>query len=95
MDLIGPYSNYIRLYQTGVAIIKNIVSFVCMTMIDPAMGWFEIIEVTTYDFNEVMGSNNEYIDKSYARVIQFFNNTCIGIYPRPRKVVFETYLGLN
>ena len=36
-----------------------------------------------------MTGNNEYTDKSSARVSQLFNNTCLCIYPRPRQVVFD------
>ena len=38
--LIGPYNKSIRQHQMGVYIIKNNVSITCMTMIDPATGWF-------------------------------------------------------
>ena len=34
-----------------------------MTMIDPDKGWFESVEVPTYELNEVMGGNDEYIYK--------------------------------
>ena len=34
--------------------------------------------------------NDEYIDKSSARVSQLINNTWLCIYPRPRKVVFDS-----
>ena len=40
VDLIGPYSKYMRQHHTGGDIIKNNVSLTCMTMIDPDMGWF-------------------------------------------------------
>ena len=42
-----------------------------------------------FDLNEVAIGNDEYIDKSYVRVIQMFNNTWLCRYPRPRKVVFD------
>ena len=58
MDLIGPYSKSIRQQQTVRAIIKNNFSLTCMTMIDPAMGWFEIVKVPTYDLDEVSGGND-------------------------------------
>ena len=58
-------------------------------MINPATGWFEIFKVPTYVLNEVMGVNDEYIDKSSATVIQLFNNTRISTYSRPCKVVFD------
>ena len=60
-----------------------------MMMINPATGWFEIVEMMAFDLCEVMGGNDEYIDISSSRVSQFFNNTWVCIYPRPRKVVFD------
>ena len=63
MDLIGPHSKSIRQHQPGGAIIKNNVSLTCLKMIDPATGWFEIVEMPTYDLDEVTGGNNEYTDK--------------------------------
>ena len=62
VDLVGPYSNYIRHQQLGSAIIKNNVSFTRMMIIDPATGWFEIVEVPMYDLNEVTGGNDEYFE---------------------------------
>ena len=59
-----------------------------MPMIDPSTGWFEIANIPTFDLEEVTIGNNEYIDKSSARVIQFFNNTWLCRYPCPHKVVF-------
>ena len=32
-------------------------------MINPAIGWFEIVKVPTYGLDEVMGGNDDYIDK--------------------------------
>ena len=46
-----------------------------MTMIDLATGWFEIVEIPTFDLDEVTAGNDEYIDKSSARVRHLFNNT--------------------
>ena len=43
VDLIGPYIKYIIQQQPGSAIINDNASLTCMTMIDPAMGWFEIV----------------------------------------------------
>ena len=48
-----------------------------MTMIKPTTGWFEIVEIPTYELNEVTGGNDEYIDKSSSRLNQLFNNTWI------------------
>ena len=60
-----------------------------MTMINPTTGWFEIFEIPTYNRDDVTGGNDEYIDKSSARVSQLFNNTWLSRYLFPRKVVFD------
>ena len=46
-----------------------------MTMIDPTTSWSKIVEISTYDLNEVTLGNEDYIDKSYTRVSQLFKNT--------------------
>ena len=46
-----------------------------MTMINPATGWFNIVEIPMYNLDEITGVNDEYIYKSSSRVIQLFNNT--------------------
>ena len=76
------YIKFIIQQQTGGAIIRNNVSMTCRTMIDLATGWFDIVEIPTYDLDEVMGGNGEYKGKSYVRVIQLFNNIWICRYPR-------------
>ena len=63
MNLLGPHSNSIRQEQMGVAIIQNNISLTCITMIGPSTGWFEISKVMTYDLDEIMVNNYEYIDK--------------------------------
>ena len=75
VDLIGPYSKSIRKHQPGGVIIFKNISLTYMTMIYPVTEWFEIIEIPTFDFDEVMADNDEYIDESSVRVIQFLNNT--------------------
>ena len=54
-----------------------------MKMIDPAMGWFEIVEVSTYDLDKITGCNDEFIDKSSSRVSQFLNMKWISRYHCP------------
>ena len=49
IDLIGTYSKSIRQQQPGVAAIKSDFSLTCMIMIEPAMGWFEIVNVPVFD----------------------------------------------
>ena len=89
VDLIGPYSKSIIQQQPGYATIWKNVSMTCMTMIDPATDWFKIVEIPTFNLDDVTGGNDEYIDKSSVRVSQFFNNIWLCRYPRPRKVVFD------
>ena len=47
-----------------------------MTFIDPATGWFEIVEVPT-------------IDQTSARISKLFDEVWLSRYPRPRKVLFD------
>ena len=49
VDLIGPYSKSIRQQQPGGTFIRNNYSLTCMTMIDLATGWFDIVEIPTFD----------------------------------------------
>ena len=58
VDMIGPYIKSIRQQQPGGSIICKNTSLNCMTMIDPATGWFEIVEILTFDLNEVTVGNN-------------------------------------
>ena len=60
-----------------------------MTMIDPATGCFEIFEIPTFDLNEAMAGNDEYIDKSSDRFSHMFNNTWICRHQGPCKGVFD------
>ena len=76
VDLIGTYRNYIRQQQPCGASIWNNFSLTCMTIIDPAKGWFKIVEIIMINLDEVTAGNNEYTDKLSARVCQMFNNTC-------------------
>ena len=51
--LICPYINSIRQQQPGGAIISKNASLTCMTMIDPATGWLEMVEIPKFDLDEV------------------------------------------
>ena len=64
-------------------------SLTCMTMIDPVTGWFEIVKIPTFDLDEVTAGNDEYIDKSSARVSHLFKNTWLCRYLHPLKVMFD------
>ena len=60
-----------------------------MTMIKPATGWFEIVEIPVYDLDEVTIGNDEFIDKPSYMVSHLFNNTWLCRYSCPHKVMFE------
>jgi hypothetical protein len=45
-----------------------------LTMIDPATGWFEIVEAT---------------NKSATSIQDLFHNTWLARYPRPQFIVFD------
>ena len=49
INLIGIYSNLIMQQKTVGAIIPNYLIFTCMTLIDPATGWFKIVQVPCFD----------------------------------------------
>ena len=56
--LIGSYSKSIRQKQPGGTVIRNSSSLNCMTMIDLATGWFEIVEIPMFDLKEVTIGND-------------------------------------
>ena len=43
-----------------------------MEMIDPATVWFKVVNIPTFDLEEVTLGKDEYLDKSFARVSQMF-----------------------
>jgi hypothetical protein len=49
-------------------------SLLAITMIDPATGWFEIVEAT---------------NKSATSIKDLFHNTWLARYPRPQFIVFD------
>ncbi|MCP4744856.1 MAG: transposase family protein, partial [Desulfobacteraceae bacterium] len=84
VDLIGPY--------TLKAKDGTVLDFMCLTMIDPATGWFEMIELplasVTYtkkdkEITEII------IDKSSAEVSRLFNKQWLSRYPRSKYVIFD------
>ena len=71
VDLIGPYT---------ICSHKGDQKLMCMMMIDPAMGWFEITEVPYLD---------DLVNKSSAQISQIFNNTWLAWYPRPVYCIYD------
>ena len=88
VDLLGSYTKSIRQHKPGGTVIHKNASTTCMKMIDPSLGWFEFVEIPTFDLKEVAIGNDEYIDKSSARVSCLCKNTWLCRYPRLRKVMF-------
>ena len=74
LDLISPYIKSIRQHQPGVTVINNNDSLTCTTLINPDIGLSEISEIRTFYLKDIALGNDEYIDKSSARVIHMFKN---------------------
>ena len=89
VDLVGPYT--IK-GEDG-----SSVEFMCMTMIDPATGWFEVVELPTVAVyremkkkdGEIVEVEDEILDKCSASISQLFNKTWLSRYPRPVEVVCD------
>ena len=76
VDLIGTYTILAKVRQPDNKILTKELQLLCMTFIDPEMGWFEIVEVPI-------------IDQSSVRISQIFNEAWLSIYHRPHKVIFD------
>ena len=63
VDLIGPYIKSIRKEDPGGANLRKNASQNCIEMINPVTGWFQIIEIPTFDLGEVTAGNDKYINK--------------------------------
>ena len=63
VDLIVIYIKSVRQQQTGDNVIRKNARLTCMMMIDLATGWFKIVQIPTFDLEEVTIGNDEYIDK--------------------------------
>ena len=80
VDLIGPY--------TIKAKHCTILDFMCLTMIDPVTGWFEIIELPTAEITYTRYEQEDVVevilDKSSVCVLQLLNrNPAMVPYMRP------------
>lgn len=91
VDLIGPY--------TVNGSDGSSLEFMCMTMIDPATGWFEVCELPTVEryreyhdkkkLGEKIYIEEEILDRTSACISQLFNKTWLSRYPRPVEVVCD------
>ena len=84
-DLIGPYT--IR-GKDG-----TVLEFMCLTMINPATGWFEIIELPC---QTVLKKTKEgkmlekvIFDKSSHQVARLFNKQWLSRYPRATNITYD------
>ena len=70
----------------------TILDFMCLTMIDPATGWFEIVELPNTDITFVKDKEEitkVIIDKSSAVVSRLFNKSWLSRYPRAQHVIYD------
>jgi hypothetical protein len=94
VDLIGPY--------TLKGKDETEIDFMCLTMIDPASSWFEIVELTvTTDVIIPMDTNGRkdtkthnntklpYFDKSSAMISNLVNKTWFSRYPRCQYIIYD------
>ena len=94
VDLIGPYT------PKG----KNgtVIDFMCLTMIDPATSWFEIVELpvvqcsVTSTAKDIKGQKGKktpdkepYFDKSSAMISKLVNKTWFCRYPRCSAIIYD------
>ena len=85
VDLVGPYT---LKDKSG----KAILDFMCLTMIDPATGWFEIIELPEKEVSFVKKGEEiveVILDKSSATISRLFNKQWLSRYPRPNTITYD------
>ena len=64
----------------------------CLTIIDPATGWFEMVELPTIlRIEKKLGKVTEkiVIDKSPAEVARLFNRQWLSRYPRAKYITYD------
>ena len=84
VDLIGPY--------TVKGADGTVIDFMCLTMIDPASGWFEICELPASSYFLVDGKvelNRDSFDKSSAQISRLVNKSWLSRYPHPKAVIYD------
>eukprot|EP00804_Cyclotella_cryptica_P007855 CCRYP_001438-RA/>CCRYP_001438-RA protein AED:0.10 eAED:0.10 QI:2589/-1/1/1/-1/1/1/166/750 len=96
VDLIGPY--------TLKGKDKTQIDFMCVTMIDPATRWFEIVELPVSQLQELdistgtkgqrskdthVQTKQPYFDKTSATVGNTINRTWFSRYPRSQYIIYD------
>ena len=62
-DLIGPYSITAKQTQPGGEIKEVELQLTAMTVVDPATGGFEIVEVPYYNIEDIVNDKDNYITR--------------------------------
>jgi len=84
VDCVGPYTIKGNDGQAQ--------EFMCLTMIDPATGWFEVVELPTIEVEKEVNGKQvlvEQLDRSSACISYLFNKTWLCRYPRPKYVICD------
>jgi hypothetical protein len=91
VDLIGPYT--LRGKD------KTEIDFMCLTMIDPASSWFEIVELPVVELAPTSHSKTKaethnktkdaYFDKSSSMISTLVNRTWFSRYPRCQHIIYD------
>eukprot|EP00804_Cyclotella_cryptica_P015316 CCRYP_005412-RA/>CCRYP_005412-RA protein AED:0.35 eAED:0.35 QI:0/0/0/1/0/0/3/0/568 len=96
VDLIGPY--------TLMGKDKTQIDFMCITMIDPAISWFEIVELPVSQLQELdiptgtkgqrskdthVETKQPYFDKTSVTVGNIVNRTWFSRYPRSQDIIYD------
>ena len=88
-DLVGPYLITAKQIQSGGKIKEIELKLTAMTMVDPATGWFKIVEVPYYSIKDVKNGEQNYIDKISDRISRLFDQTWLKQYPRLKGIIFD------
>ena len=84
VDLIGPYT---LKGKDG-----TVMDFMCLTMIDPATSWFELVELPNKSVTYVRKGKeitDIIIDKSSAQISVLFNKQWLSRYPRASYIIYD------
>ena len=92
IDLIGPYSITAKQTQPGGEIKEIELNLTATAMVDPTMGWFEIVEIPYYNVEDIVNNKDNYVDKSSARISQLFNQVKIDRVSCNKRVVLKSVL---
>ena len=94
VDLIGPYT---LKSKDG-----SQIDFMCLTMIDPASSWFEMVELPIMEFitpsvehnkgtktHKTKITKSDYFDKTSTMISHLVNKTWFSRYPRCQNIIYD------